>query len=61
MHELTLEPGRLLLSGALKRQWRVRVRKQAPPPFLADIESQLARQQQAQLRRKPDCRQLRSF
>ncbi|HUD85935.1 MAG TPA: UvrD-helicase domain-containing protein [Xanthobacteraceae bacterium] len=56
---MTRAKDRLLLSRALKRQWRGRVREQAPSPFLADIESEFTRQQQAQLGRKPDDRQLR--
>jgi superfamily I DNA/RNA helicase len=58
---MTRAKDRLLLSRALKRQWRGRVREQAPSPFLADIESELTRQQHAQLRRKPEDRQLRLF
>ncbi len=58
---MTRAKDRLLLSRALKRQWRGRVREQAPSPFLADIESELTRRQQARLRRKPEDRQLRLF
>jgi hypothetical protein len=38
---------------------RGRVREQAPSPFLADIESELVKQQQATLQRKPQDRQLK--
>jgi uncharacterized protein (TIGR00375 family) len=51
----------LFLSRALKRQWRGRVREQKPSPFLADIESALVKQQQAEGRRKPQDRQLKLF
>ena len=56
---MTRAKDRLLLSRALKRLWRGRVRTQAASPFLADIESELTRQQQATLRRKHDDRQLK--
>jgi DNA helicase-2/ATP-dependent DNA helicase PcrA len=48
---MTRAKDRLLLSRLLKRLWRGRVRAQAPSPFLADIESELTRQQQAQAAR----------
>ncbi len=56
---MTRAKDRLVLSRALKRLWRGRVRDQAPSPFLADIESELIKQQQAELRRKRDDRQLK--
>jgi hypothetical protein len=37
------------------------VRKQAPSPFLADIESELLKQQKAAPPRKPQDRQLKLF
>jgi DNA helicase II / ATP-dependent DNA helicase PcrA len=58
---MTRAKDRLVLSRALKRLWRGRVRDQAPSPFLADIESELLKQQQAALRRKPEDRQLKLF
>jgi len=58
---MTRAKDRLVLSRAVKRHWRGRVRAQAPSPFLADIESELVKQQQAQLRRKPEDRQLKLF
>ena len=58
---MTRAKDRLVLSRALKRVWRGRVREQKPSPFLAAIESELVRQQQAQRRRKRDDRQLKLF
>jgi DNA helicase II / ATP-dependent DNA helicase PcrA len=58
---MTRAKDRLVLSRALKRLWRGRVREQAPSPFLADIESELLKQQKAALPRKPRDRQLRLF
>ena len=58
---ITRAKDRLFLSRALKRHWHGRVRAQKPSPFLADIESELVRQQQAQLRRKREDRQLKLF
>jgi uncharacterized protein (TIGR00375 family) len=58
---MTRAKDRLVLSRALKRLWRGRVREQKPSPFLAAIESELVRQQQAQRRRKRDDRQLKLF
>ena len=58
---MTRAKDRLVLSRALKRHWRGRVREQRPSPFLADIESELVKRQQAQLRRKRDERQLKLF
>jgi len=56
---MTRAKDRLVLSRAVKRLWRGRVREQAPSPFLADIEGELLKQQQASLRRKRDDRQLK--
>jgi DNA helicase II / ATP-dependent DNA helicase PcrA len=58
---MTRAKDRLLLSRALKRRWRGRVRALPPSPYLADIESELVRQQQAQLPRRPEDRQLKLF
>jgi DNA helicase-2/ATP-dependent DNA helicase PcrA len=58
---MTRAKDRLLLSRALKRRWRGRVRAQTPSPFLADIESELIKHQQAQLQRRRDDRQLKLF
>jgi DNA helicase II / ATP-dependent DNA helicase PcrA len=58
---MTRAKDRLVLSRALKRQWHGRVREQKPSPFLAAIEHELVKHQQAQLRRKPEDRQLELF
>jgi len=58
---MTRAKDRLLLSRALKRRWRGRVRALEPSPYLADIESELVRQQRAQLPRRPEDRQLKLF
>jgi DNA helicase II / ATP-dependent DNA helicase PcrA len=58
---MTRAKDRLVLSRALKRHWRGRVREQRPSPFLADIESELVKRQQTQLRRRPEERQLKLF
>jgi uncharacterized protein (TIGR00375 family) len=58
---MTRAKDRLVLSRALKRLWRSRVREQKPSPFLAAIESELVKQQQAQRRRKREDRQLTLF
>ena len=58
---MTRAKDRLVLSRALKRHWHGRLREQKPSPFLADIESELVKHQQAQLRRKPEDRQLKLF
>jgi len=51
---MTRAKDRLVLSRALRRLWRGRVRAQPPSPFLADIESELVKQQQAERRRRRD-------
>ena len=56
---MTRAKDRLVLSRALKRHWHGRVRELKPSPFLADIESELVKHQQAELRRKPEDRQLK--
>jgi DNA helicase II / ATP-dependent DNA helicase PcrA len=56
---MTRAKDRLVLSRAQKRLWRGRVRAQAASSFLADIESELVKQQQAALRRRRDDRQLK--
>jgi DNA helicase II / ATP-dependent DNA helicase PcrA len=56
---MTRARDRLVLCRALKRLWRGRVRAQAPSLFLADIESELLKQQQAEPRRERDNRQLK--
>jgi DNA helicase II / ATP-dependent DNA helicase PcrA len=56
---MTRAKDRLVLSRALKRQWHGRVREQKPSPFLADIEHELVKHQQAQPRNKPEDRQLK--
>jgi DNA helicase-2/ATP-dependent DNA helicase PcrA len=58
---MTRAKDRLLLSRALKRRWRGRVRALPPSPYLADIESELVKQQQAQARRRQEDRQLKLF
>ncbi len=55
---MTRARDRLVLSRALKRLWRGRVRAQAPSPFLADIESELIKLQQAERQRQREDRQL---
>jgi superfamily I DNA/RNA helicase len=56
---MTRAKDRLVLSRALKRLWLGRVQTQAPSPFLADIESELLKEQQSTLRRRRDDRQLK--
>jgi DNA helicase-2/ATP-dependent DNA helicase PcrA len=56
---MTRAKDRLVLSRALKRLWRGRVQTQAPSPFLADIESELLKEQQSTLRRRREDRQLK--
>jgi len=51
----------LVLSRALKRLWRGRMRTHEPSPFLADIENELVNRQQPELRRKRGDRQLSLF
>jgi superfamily I DNA/RNA helicase len=56
---MTRAKDRLALSRALKRLWRGRVQTQAPSPFLADIASELLKEQQSTLPRRRDDRQLK--
>jgi superfamily I DNA/RNA helicase len=56
---VTRPKDRLVLSRALKRPWLGRVHQQAPSPFLADIESELLKEQRSALRRRREDRQLR--
>jgi superfamily I DNA/RNA helicase len=56
---MTRAKDRLVLSRALKRLWRGRVHTQAASPFLADIESELVKEQRPDLRRRPEDRQLK--
>jgi superfamily I DNA/RNA helicase len=59
---MTRARDRLLLSRAKQRLWRGKLRTLAPSPFLADIEAELLRHQQAEPgRRKPENRQLSLF
>jgi hypothetical protein len=48
-----------VLSRALKRLWHGRERAQTASPFIADIESELLKQQQADPRYKRSDRQLK--
>jgi DNA helicase II / ATP-dependent DNA helicase PcrA len=57
---MTRAKDRLILSRALKRHWRGRVRAQTISPFLADIEAELIKHEQMRARhRKPEDRQLK--
>lgn len=57
---MTRAQDRLILSRALARLFRGRVRQLPASPFLADIESELVKHQRTEgLRRKPEDRQLR--
>jgi DNA helicase-2/ATP-dependent DNA helicase PcrA len=59
---MTRAKDRLILSRAKQRLWRGKVRTLAPSPFLADIEAELLRHQQAEPgRRRPENRQLTLF
>jgi DNA helicase-2/ATP-dependent DNA helicase PcrA len=58
---MTRAKDRLVLSRALKRLWRGRVREQKPSRFLAAIESELVKLQQSQRPRKREDRQLKLF
>jgi DNA helicase-2/ATP-dependent DNA helicase PcrA len=59
---MTRAKDRLILSRAKQRLWRGKVRALAPSPFLADIEAELLRHQQASpTRRRPEDRQLNLF
>ena len=56
---MTRAKDHLVLSRALKRLWRGRVHAQRPSPFLADIESELVKEQRSELRRGREDRQLK--
>jgi DNA helicase-2/ATP-dependent DNA helicase PcrA len=57
---MTRAKDRLILSRALSRQWRGRVRQLGPSPFLSRIEDELVKHQRSEgLRRKPEDRQLK--
>jgi DNA helicase-2/ATP-dependent DNA helicase PcrA len=59
---MTRAKDRLVLSRALSRQWRGRVRQLPPSRFLARIEDELVKHQRTQgLRRKPEDLQLKLF
>lgn len=59
---MTRARDRLVLSRALQRAWRGALRRLEPSPFLADIEKELVRDQEARpFRRKPEDRQLKLF
>ena len=57
---MTRAKDRLVLSRALKRPWRGKVRTLDASPFLSDIESALADYRRGQaFRRKPEDKQLK--
>jgi superfamily I DNA/RNA helicase len=57
---MTRAKDRLILSRALSRHWRGRVRQLGPSPFLSRIEDELVKHQRSEgLRRKPEDRQLK--
>ncbi len=59
---MTRAKDRLILARAKQRLWRGKVPTLAPSPFLADIEAELLRHQQAEPgRRRPEDRQLNLF
>ena len=59
---MTRAKDRLILSRALARHWRGRVRQLPPSPFLSHIENELVKHQRTEgLRKKPDDRQLKLF
>jgi DNA helicase-2/ATP-dependent DNA helicase PcrA len=59
---MTRAKDQLILTRALKRHWRGRVREQSPSPYLADIESELLKYQRNEPpRRRPEDRQLSLF
>jgi DNA helicase-2/ATP-dependent DNA helicase PcrA len=56
---MTRAKDRLILSRALQRPWRGRVRQLEPSPFLRDIENELMRQERTRpTRRRPEDAQL---
>ncbi len=59
---LTRAKDQLILSRALQRHWRGRMRALDPSPFLHDIEQELVKHQRLEpMRRKPQDRQLSLF
>src|SRR5262245_30544068 len=57
---MTRAKDRLILSRALSRHWRGRVRQLTPSPFLSRIEDELVKHHRSEgLRRKPEDRQLK--
>jgi superfamily I DNA/RNA helicase len=58
---MTRAKDRLILSRALTRHWRGRVRPMRSSPFLDDIEKELKQQSAHALRRKAEGRQLKLF
>jgi superfamily I DNA/RNA helicase len=60
---MTRAKDQLILTRALERLWRGRVREQSPSPYLANIESELLKYQRndAARRRRPENRQLSLF
>ena len=58
---MTRAKDRLVLSRALKRLWRGRVHAHEPSPFLADIESELVKEQRSSCGTKREDRQLKLF
>jgi DNA helicase-2/ATP-dependent DNA helicase PcrA len=59
---MTRAKDRLILSRALARHWRGRVRQLPPSPFFADIQNELVKHQRTEgSRKKPDDRQLKLF
>jgi superfamily I DNA/RNA helicase len=59
---MTRAKDHLILSRALQRQWRGKLQRLEPSPFLRDIETELTRHQPMHVgRRKPEDRQLRLF
>ncbi|MFL6949574.1 MAG: UvrD-helicase domain-containing protein [Xanthobacteraceae bacterium] len=57
---MTRAKDRLILSRALSRHWRGRVRQLGPSPFLSRIEDELVKHQRSGgLRRRPEDRQLK--
>jgi hypothetical protein len=59
---MTRARDQLILTRALKRLWRGRVREQSASPYLTDIESELLKYQRNEApRRRPEDRQLSLF
>jgi uncharacterized protein (TIGR00375 family) len=59
---MTRAKDQLILSRAIQRQWRGKLHRLEPSPFLRDIETELTKHQPMHAgRRKPEDRQLRLF